>query len=173
MSDIAIDRPLLPGALLLLGGFVLLGAVWGAIGLPRVGDGFQGAVSGALVVSLVGTIGFLVMSVVLHLMARVFEGIASYGELASALLFALLPLYLLAPTALLRLLPGGLGGFLFFLTILGTLGWVTRLVYLAVRESHRFIGTQAVLTMLTPILFTVLLVMVLFFLSIFGVLILG
>lgn len=172
MSDIAIDRPLFSGMMLFIGSLILAGVVLGAGGLPQVGDGLRGAWAGAIVVPAFGVLGFMVVSVSVHLMARSLDGIASFTELSSALVFAMLPLYLLAPAGLLRFLPGIFGIF-YFLTVVVIVLWIVRLIYIAIREAHRFLGLQAILSMIGPVLFAFLSTIVLFFVSVFATLIIG
>lgn len=149
-SDIAFDRPWLRGGGLLLGSLVLAGLLLGATGFPWVGGGFRGALGGVFLVPLLGAVVFGVASLAFHGMAKSLEGWASYVEMVSAFIFALLPLALLAPAALLRLLPGGGGGLLFLLACSAIAGWTVYLIFLSVRESHRFSGLQAILAILVP-----------------------
>jgi hypothetical protein len=170
ISDVALDQPWLQGGLTLMSGAALAGLALGAIGLPWIGQGLRGALLGLLAVPAIFLVGLLVVAVVLHRMGHSLEGTATFLETLSALIFALLPVWLLVPAALLRLLPGAWGGFLFFLAGMAILAWVLRLTYLAVREAHRFTGTQAVLTITTPITLAFLLVVAGFFLTALGVL---
>lgn len=143
LSEIALDKPWLRGGSFLLAGLALFGASLGDLGLP-------GALARAVLIPGVVAVAFGLVSLVLFGMAKYLEGEGSYMEMVSALVFALLPLLFLAPAGLLRLVPGR-GDFLSFLAWLGIVGWCLRLVYLALRESHRFTGTQALLTMTIPV----------------------
>ena len=170
LSDIAHERSWLPGGVLLLGGWVLSGVALGATGLPGLAHGVAGAFQGAVVAPIAGFVAFVIVSFVFHRLAIILEGIGSYVELTSALLFALLPVYLLVPAAALRLIPGSAGGLAFFAASVLIGGWIIRLTYLSVREAHRFSGTQAVLSILGSVLGAVLLTMLMFFVAAFAVL---
>ena len=138
------------------------------VGLPGLPQGAAGALQGAALAPIVGFIAFVVVSSVFHRLAIILDGIGSYLELASALLFASLPVYLLAPAAALRLIPGSAGGLAFFAACVLIGGWTIRLTYLSVREAHRFSGTQAILSILGSVLAACLLTMVIFFVTAFS-----
>ena len=64
--------------------------------------------------------------------------------------FAALPVWLVIPTALLSLLAGEAAAFVILLGLTATSIWTIRLAYIALREANRFLGTQAILTMMVP-----------------------
>ena len=171
-SDIAIDRPILRGTTLLLGGLALAGALFGLGGLISDYEGLQGAVIGAVGLALGGYTAFLFLMVLLHLIGKVFEGEASIAEELSAMTWAALALWLLVPTALLWFPAGGAGPWVLTLGIMLTSLAAIRLTYIAIREANRFIGTQAILTMLMLPLGAGLLAIATFFVFAFGTLIL-
>ena len=165
LSDIAFERPWQQGFALLLGGLALTGGALGWIGLPGLADGPAGVPRGALAFVVFGAALFLILTIAFHGAAQILEGEGSFVEVATALSFAMLPVYAVVPTAALLLLPGGRGGLAFFIGCLGISLWVLRLVYLAVREGERFSGTQAVLTMAGAVLGGVLVMVTAFFLT--------
>ena len=173
LSDIALDRPWLRGGGLLLVALAVAGLGLGVTGLPFLGYGLRGGLLGLVAIPAVGAVAFVIVSLVYHGMARVLEGEGGYLELVSAMIFASLPVVFLGPAALLRLLPGAWGGLTFFVACVGLGVWVIRLVYLAVRESHRFTGTQAILTMMVPITMAFLIAFMGMFLTAMGILIFG
>ena len=165
LSDIAFERPWLQGSALLAGGFAVTGGALGWTGLPRLADGPAAVPGGALIGVAFGAALFFVLTVGLHGAARVLEGEGSLVEVATALAFALLPVYVIAPAVVLRLLPGAWGGSAFFIACAAAGLWTLRLVYLAVREGERFSGTQAGLTIAGAVLAGVLGGVVVFFLT--------
>lgn len=173
LSDIALDRPWLRGLSLLLAAFAVAGAGLGITGLPGTEGGLPGAALGLVTVPAVSGVAFLAVSLVYHGMAKALEGEGSFVELVSALSFAFLPLGLLAPASLLRLLPGALGGLAFFLACMAIAGWTIRLTYLGVREAHRFVGTQAILTMTVPLTMIFLVSFLILFVTAMAILVVG
>ncbi len=165
LSDIAFERPWLQGLLLLLGSFAAAGAALGWIGLPGMVNGAAGVLGGALFGTGAGAILFLLVTIALHGMAKILEGEGTFVEVATALAFAVTPAYAIAPVALLRFLPGGLGRAAFFVGCFVIVGWMLRLIYLAVREGERFSGTQANLTIFGTVLAAVLGMVTVFFVT--------
>ena len=99
-SDIAIDQPTLRGTGVLLLGLALAGALFGAGGLFPALEGVAGTALSAAGFVVVGYASLLFWVVMLHLIAKIFEGEASIAEELSAMTYAALPLWLLIPTAL-------------------------------------------------------------------------
>jgi hypothetical protein len=163
LSDIAFERPWPQGLALLAGGLALSGSALGGTGLPGVASGVAGIPTGAIAGLLIGTMAFVVATLAFHGMALVLEGAGALTELASAFLFAMLPVYAIVPAAVLRLLPGGWGDFAFSTACFVIGLWTLRLTYLAIREGHRFSGIQAGLTITGTLLATMLGAIVVFF----------
>ena len=170
-SDIAIDQPTLRGTGVLLLGLALAGALFGAGGLFPALEGVAGMALSAAGFVVVGYASLLFWVVMLHLIAKIFEGEASIAEELSAMTYAALPLWLLIPTALVWMVAGGAGPMVIFLGASVTMLAALRLTYIAVREANRFLGTQAILTMLAPPLGLGLLGIGTFFIVAFGTLI--
>lgn len=171
-SDIAIDQPIWRGTTLLLAGLALAGALFGLGGLIPDYDGLQGAAIGLVGFALGGYTTFLFLMVLLHLIGKVFEGEASIAEELSAMTFAALSFWLLVPTALLWLIAGSAQAWVMTLGVTVTSLAVIRLTYIAIREANRFVGTQAILTMLMLPLGAGLISIATFFIFAFGTLIL-
>ena len=170
-SDIAIDQPTLRGTGLLLLGLALAGALFG---LGDLIPGYLGALRvmvGAAGFAAGGYTAFLFFMLLLHVVGKVFEGEASIAEELAAMTYAALALWLLVPTALLWLVTGGAGTLVLVLGVTLTTLAVIRLTYLAIREANRFVGTQAILTMLMLPLGLGLLAIATFFIFAFGSLI--
>ena len=85
--------------------------------------------------------------------------------------YAALALWLLVPISLLWLVSGGAQPLVMVLGVMVTTLAALRLTYIAVREANRFLGTQAILTMLAPPLGLGLLGIGTFFIVAFGTLI--
>ena len=170
-SDIAIDQPILRGTGLLLAGLAVAGTLFGLGGLFSDYEGVTGAALGAAGFVAGGYAGFLFFTILLHLIGKIFEGEASIAEEFSATTFAALSLWLLVPTSLLWLIAGGGQPWVMTLGIVLTSVAIIRLTYIAIREANRFMGTQAILTMLMVPLGTGLLGIATFFISAFGILI--
>ncbi|MYD35448.1 MAG: hypothetical protein F4X20_00250 [Dehalococcoidia bacterium] len=171
-SDIAIDQPIWRGTAMLLAGLAVAGALFGLGGLIPDYEGLQGATIGVVGFTLGGYTAFLSLVVLLHLIGKTFEGEASIAEELSAMTFAALSFWLLVPTALAWLVAGIAGPWILTLGIILTSLAVIRLTYIAIREANRFVGTQAILTMLMLPLGMGLLAIATFFVFAFGTLIL-
>lgn len=172
-SDIAIDQPIWRGTSLLLVGLAVAGALFGLGGLIRDYEGLQGMAIGAAGFVLGGYAALLFFTALLYLIGKTFEGEASIAEELSAMTWAALTLWLLVPTALLWLVVGDAGPWFLALGIVLTSLAVIRLTYIAIREANRFLGTQAILTMLMVPLGLGLMAIATFFIFAFGTLILG
>ena len=170
-SDIAIDQPILRGTSLLLIGLAIAGGLFGLGGLIADYEGISGAAIGAAGFTLGGYTGFLFFMVLLHLIGKAFEGEASIAEELAAMTYAALSLWLLVPIALLWLVAGGAQAWVMTLGVLLTSLAAIRLTYIAIREANRFVGTQAILTMLMVPLGAGLLAIATFFIFAFGTLI--
>ncbi len=171
-SDIAIDQPIWRGTALLLAGLLVAGALFGLGGLIADYEGVTGAAVGMVGFALGGYTGFLFFMVLLHVIGKAFEGEASIAEELAAMTYAALSLWLLVPTALLWLVAGDAQPWIMTLGIFLTSLAIIRLTYIAIREANRFVGTQAILTMLMVPLGTGLLAIATFFIFAFGTLIL-
>ena len=171
-SDIAIDQPIWRGTALLLVGLLVAGALFGLGGLIADYEGATGTAVGAAGFALGGYMGFLFFMVLLHLIGKAFEGEANIAEELAAMTYAALSLWLLVPTALLWLVAGDARPWVMTLGILLTSLAIIRLTYIAIREANRFVGTQAILTMLMVPLGAGLLAIATFFIFAFGTLIL-
>ena len=171
-SDIAIDQPIWRGTALLLVGLAIAGALFGLGDLIPEYEGLQGAAIGVAGFVLGGYTAFLFLMMLLHLIGKAFEGEASIAEELSAMTWAALSFWLLVPTALLWLVIGGAGPWVMTLGIFVTSLAAIRLTYIAIREANRFVGTQAILTMLMLPLGMGLLAIATFFVFAFGTLIL-
>ena len=171
LSDIAFERPWPKGLALLAGGFLVSGAALGATGLPGVESGMDGSLTGALIGLGAGATTFIVLTFAFHGMALILEGDGGIVDFLSAMSFAMLPIYVVTPAVVLRLLPDGWDGFMFFSACFAIGMWMLRLTYLSIREAHRFSGLQAGLTITGTALATTLGALVLFFASAFYVLI--
>ncbi len=171
-SDIAIDQPIWRGTALLLVGLAVAGALFGLGGLTPDFEGLQGVVIGFVGFVLGGYTAFLFLMVLLHLIGKAFEGEASIAEELSAMTWAALSFWLLVPTALLWLVAGGAQAWIMVLGVTVTALAAIRLSYIAIREANRFIGTQAILTMLMLPLGLGLSAIAVFFIFAFGTLIL-
>ena len=170
-SDIAIDQPTLRGTGVLLLGLAVAGALFGAGGLFPAFEGLAGVALSAAGFVVVGYAFLLFWVVMLHLIAKIFEGEASIAEELSAMTYAALALWLLVPISLLWLVSGGAQPLVMVLGVMVTTLAALRLTYIAVREANRFLGTQAILTMLAPPLGLGLLGIGTFFIVAFGTLI--
>lgn len=171
-SDIAIDQPIWRGTALLLAGLAVPGALFGLGGLIPDYDGLQGAAIGVVGFVLGGYTAFLCLMLSLHLIGKAFEGEASIAEELSAMTYAALSFWLLVPIALLWLPAGGAQPWILTLGIILTSLALIRLTYIAIREANRFVGTQAILTMLMLPLGMGLIAIAAFFVLAFGTLIL-
>ena len=172
-SDIAIDQPSLRGTALLLTGLLLAGALFGLGGLIPDRDGVQGIAAGAIGFVSGGYACFMLVTLVYHLIGKIFEGEASIAESLAAMTYAALSLWLLVPCALLWLVAGDAQAWTLTIGISVTALAFIRLTYIAIREANRFVGTQAILTMLMAPLGLGLLAIALFFIFAFGMLILA
>ena len=152
-------------------GLALAGALFGAGGLFPALEGVAGTALSAAGFVVVGYAFLLFWVVMLHLIAKIFEGEASIGEELSAMTYAALALWLLVPISLLWLVSGGAQPLVMVLGVMVTTLAALRLTYIAVREANRFLGTQAILTMLAPPLGLGLLGIGTFFIVAFGTLI--
>ncbi len=172
-SDIAIDQPTVRGTGLLILGLAITGALFGFGGFFPYGEGLVAAAQGAAAFVVGGYAALLFMALLLHSVAKVFEGGASIAEELATLTYAALPVWLLALTALLWLIAGDTQPVVVVLGVSVTSLTVIRLTYIAVREANRFLGTQAILTMLMPPLGLGLFAIAAFFIFAFGTLILA
>ena len=145
-SDIAIDQPTVRGT-----GGVVVGA-----------GGFVGG----------GYAAFLFSMLLLHAIGKAFEGEASVAEELAAMTYAALSLWVLVPTAALWVVADGARPWVMTLGVALTSVAAIRLTYIAIREANRFVGTQAILTMLMVPLGAGLLAIAVFFIFAFGTLIL-
>lgn len=171
-SDIAIDQPIWRGTALLLAGLAVAGALFGLGGVIPDYEGLQGTAIGVVGFALGGYTAFFFLLLLLHLIGKAFEGEASIAEELSAMTYAALSFWLFVPTALLWLIAGGAGPWVLTLGITLTSLATIRLSYIAIREANRFVGTQAILTMLMLPLGAGLLAIATFFVFAFGTLIL-
>ena len=170
-SDIAIDQPLWRGTGLLALGLVVAGLLFGVGGLFPDADGVRGGLTGAAAFGIGGYAAFLLAALLLHATAKAFEGGATIAEELSALTYAALSVWILAPTALLWLIAGGAQPVVMLAGATVTAAAAIRLSYIGLREANRFLGTQAILTMLMPLLGLGLLGIAAFFVFAFGALI--
>ncbi len=171
LSDIAFEQPWPKGLALLVGGFLVSGAALGVTGLPGVEPGVVGSFWGAIYGLSAGAAAFLVITLAFHGVALILEGDGGIVDFLSAMSFAMLPVYAVTPAVALRLLPGAWAGFMFFWACFAIGVWMLRLTYLSIREAHRFSGLQAGLTITGTLLATMLGGMVLFFGTVFYVLV--
>jgi hypothetical protein len=82
------------------------------------------------------------------------------------ILFTSIPFYAALFICLEYLLRGSISMGVAVLILLLSTVWTLRLMYFAVKTSHRFTGFQSVLTLFSPVLFIALGTMVVFFASI-------
>ena len=149
-SDIAIDQPFWRGTGLLWLGLAITGLLLGAGGAFGQAAGAVGALIGMATVAVGGYAGLMAMALLLHVIAKAFDGHASIPEEMVPMTFAALPVWLMIPTALLSLLAGEAAAFVILIGLTATSIWTIRLAYIALREANRFLGTQAILTMMVP-----------------------
>ena len=149
-SDIAIDQPIWRATALLWLGLALTGFLMGAGGLFGQAAGIFGALSGMVIVTVSGYLGLMAMALLLHVIAKAFDGGATIAEEMGAMTFAALPVWIMIPVALLRLVAGGAEPVVILIGLMATTLWIIRLAYIALREANRFLGTQAILTMMVP-----------------------
>ena len=149
-SDIAIDQPIWRATALLWLGLALTGFLMGAGGLFGQAAGIFGALSGMVIVTVSGYLGLMAMALLLHVIAKAFDGGATIAEEMGAMTFAALPVWIMIPVAILRLIAGGAEPVVILIGLTATTLWIIRLAYIALREANRFLGTQAILTMMVP-----------------------
>ena len=149
-SDIAIDQPIWRATALLWLGLALTGFLMGAGGLFGQAAGIFGALSGMVIVTVSGYLGLMAMALLLHVIAKAFDGGATIAEEMGAMTFAALPVWIMIPVALLRLVAGSAEPVVILIGLMATTLWIIRLAYIALREANRFLGTQAILTMMVP-----------------------
>ena len=149
-SDIAIDQPIWRATALLWLGLALTGFLMGAGGAFGQAAGIFGALFGMTIVTVSGYLGLMGMALLLHVIAKAFDGGATIAEEMGAMTFAALPVWIMIPVALLRLVAGGAEPLVILVGLTVTTLWTIRLAYIALREANRFLGTQAILTMMVP-----------------------
>ena len=170
-SDIAIDQPFWRGTGLLWLGLAIAGLLFGAGGTFGETAGVFGSLIGMVIVAAGGYAGLMAMALLLHVIAKAFDGHATIPEEMVAMTFAALPAWLMIPTALLSLIAGEAAAFVILLGLTATSIGTIRLAYIALREANRFLGTQAILTMMVPPLGVGLGAIGVFFVLAFGTLI--
>lgn len=112
---------------------------------------------------VLGMVKWLVMAGLLHLVAELYGGKGSARGVFAAYGVAGLPALLLVPVhvVLFFLVPGTTRTVIASLLGLGVFAWSTVLLVIGVREVHRFGTGQAVLTVFSPALASVVLVLLL------------
>lgn len=101
-----------------------------------------------------------VLAGIYHLVSIIFRGNGSYAGLFAGFSFSVLPFIFSAPLALVTVVMGTLSGLILSgLGRLVLLGWVTLLLYYAIKENYSFSTGRALLVYLLPALvFTVLII---------------
>ncbi|MDI6814617.1 MAG: Yip1 family protein [Dehalococcoidales bacterium] len=130
-------------------------------GLPGLGR-FSIAVyiPGMLVgTPIIGLLALVVSVAIYHLVALVLGGKGSYSGLFSGFAFAALPSIFSAPLAVISLPLGIVGTMLYSLGSIGLSLWVVVLYVIALRENYAVSTGRAILILLLPAVFFVLLVL--------------
>ena len=166
MSDISIDQPILSGVFLALIPFLFLGVTLSFAGNGLLGGGILSAVVSSIIIGFGGLFFLACLSFSLLLFGRIYDGSGTFKEMFTPILFTSIPFYAALFICLEYLLRGSISMGVAVLILLLSTVWTLRLMYFAVKTSHRFTGFQSVLTLFSPVLFIALGIMVVFFASI-------
>jgi hypothetical protein len=166
MSDISIDQPILSGVFLALFPFLFLGVTLGFAGNGVLGGGILSAVISSIIIGFGGLFFLVCLSLSLLVFGRIYDGSGTFKEIFTPILFTSIPFYAALFICFEHLLRGSISMGVAVLILLLSTVWTLRLMYFAVKTSHRFTGFQSVLTLFSPVLFIALGTMVVFFASI-------
>jgi hypothetical protein len=166
MSDISIDQPILSGVFLALFPFLFLGVTLGFAGNGVLGGGILSAVISSIIIGFGGLFFLVCLSLSLLVFGRIYDGSGTFKEIFTPILFTSIPFYAALFICFEHLLRGSISMGVAVLILLLSTVWAIRLMYFAVKTSHRFTGFQSVLTLFSPVLFIALGTMVVFFASI-------
>jgi hypothetical protein len=141
-------------------------------GFEPAGPGFEEMMlspTASMTMSVVGGfISWVVITGILHAVAKVLGGKGAFTEMLVLMGFAALPNIFQAPIGLVVILSGGLAGAFIAMGLGGILGiWVLILDVLAIREAHRFSTGRAIATLVLPFVVLMVLVFILIIVSIF------
>jgi hypothetical protein len=117
---------------------------------------------------VVGFILWVVITGILHVIAKILGGKGAFTEMLVLMGFAMLPNIFQAPIGLIALFYGGLTGAFIAIGLGGILAiWVLILNVLAIREAHKFSTGRAIATLVLPFVVLMVLVFVLIIVAIF------
>ena len=117
---------------------------------------------------VVGFILWVVITGILHVVAKILGGTGAFTEMLVLMGFAMLPNIFQAPIGLIALFYGGLTGAFIAIGLGGILAiWVLILDVLAIREAHKFSTGRAIATLVLPFVVLMVLVFVLIIVAIF------
>ena len=117
---------------------------------------------------VLGFILWVVITGILHVVAKILGGKGAFTEMLVLMGFAMLPNIFQAPIGLIALFYGGLTGAFIAIGLGGILAiWVLILDVLAIREAHKFSTGRAIATLVLPFVVLMVLVFVLIIVAIF------
>ncbi|MFP3910367.1 MAG: Yip1 family protein [Archaeoglobaceae archaeon] len=109
-----------------------------------------------------GILGWVIITGVLHLVAKALGGKGTFGGMLVLMGFATLPNIFQAPVGLIAYFSGGLSGLTVALGLGALLGlWILALDVIAIREAHGFSTGKAIVTLILPVVLLVVLALVL------------
>ena len=115
-----------------------------------------------------GFISWVVITGILHVVAKILGGKGAFTEMLVLMGFAMLPNIFQAPIGLIAIFSGGLAGALIAIGLGGILAiWVLILDVLAIREAHKFSTGRAIATLVLPFVVLMVLVFILIIVGIF------
>ena len=115
-----------------------------------------------------GFILWVVITGILHVVAKILGGKGAFTEMLVLMGFAMLPNIFQAPIGLIAILSGGLAGAFIAMGLGGILAiWVLILDVLAIREAHKFSTGRAIATLVLPFVVLMVLVFILIIVGIF------
>ena len=171
MSDISIDKPYKHAISLLLIICMPLGLGFGFHGTFWFSSGISGAIYGGLLFPLLFGIGLLILSALFYLFGKTLDGSGTYWEIAVPIIFSSIPIFCLNLIPLVDFFVTSVSNLIIVPVLLFAVMATIRLVYFAVMAGHRFSGFQAMLTLTSPILFSGLILIAAFFVTVVGSLI--
>jgi hypothetical protein len=135
-------------------------------GFEPAGLGFEEMMlspTASMTMSVVGGfIGWVVITGILHVVAKILGGKGAFTEMLVLMGFAALPNIFQAPIGLIVILSGGLAGAFIAMGLGGILAiWVLILDVLAIREAHKFSTGRAIATLVLPFVVLIVLVFIL------------
>ena len=141
-------------------------------GFEPAGPGFEemvfSPIASMTLSVVVGFILWVVITGILHVVAKILGGKGAFTEMLVLMGFAMLPNIFQAPIGLIAIFSGGLAGAFIAIGLGGILAiWVLILDVLAIREAHKFSTGRAIATLVLPFVVLMVLVFVLIIVGIF------